>query len=112
LVGRTAEATDLFRKVVRLSPEFPEGRNNLGYALIEQGQAAEAVPHLEAAARLSPETADIHYNLGRAFLATGDPGRAAEQFSIALKLKPDDDLARRYLEQALAAKSAGMGGKR
>jgi Flp pilus assembly protein TadD len=49
---------------VRLKPDYPEARNNLGVALYQRGLLAEAAEHIGEAVRLKPDYADATRNLG------------------------------------------------
>ena len=65
-LGRSEEAVVSQKQAVRLSPDFAEAHNNLGYLLAAQGRLAEAVPHYEEALRLNPGDAKALDNLRQA----------------------------------------------
>ncbi|HZY86001.1 MAG TPA: tetratricopeptide repeat protein, partial [Gemmataceae bacterium] len=66
----------------------PEAANNLGLALLAQGDAAGAALQFRAALGARPEDAMIHNNLGNALRLQGDGAGALAAFRQALQLAP------------------------
>ena len=56
--GRTAEATEAFQRVTRISPRNPEGHYRAGLALLSERKLVDARREFEAAASLSPAYAE------------------------------------------------------
>jgi len=72
--GREAEAAAEFEAAVRLTPDSPDYRVNLGLALAQlPGRMADAIAEYQTALRTDPHYAAAHLNLGLAF--TSMPGR-------------------------------------
>ncbi len=66
--GSYSEATNCFKKVVELNPQFPDGFNNLGNILAEQEKFDEAIMSFRKALSLNPLMAGIYNNIGNIFL--------------------------------------------
>jgi tetratricopeptide (TPR) repeat protein len=85
---RTAEALASFEAALRLRPEYPEARGNLGLALTQAGRAAEAVPHLQESLRLKPGQYQMYNNLGIALATSGRSAESLAAFGQAAALNP------------------------
>ena len=71
---REREAAAEFQQAVRLTPEDPDYRVNLGLALAQiPGRLGDAVAEYQAALRVAPHLAPAHLNLGLAYASM--PGR-------------------------------------
>ena len=73
---------------LRVNPESPSWRNNLGLLLFEGGQIDEALAHYAIALRFRPDDVEAHNNMGNALAAKGDLAAAIEHYSRALELDP------------------------
>jgi spermidine synthase len=100
--GRTAEALSHYQEAVRLRPDYPPPRRELGLLLAEQGRYAEAAPHLEASLPHYPGDARLLDRLGLARAALGDYRAAVEAFEEALRLDPGWSEATQHLARARA----------
>ena len=89
------------RMIVEAVPRSAQARNNLGGALLVQGQIDEAIEHLQEALRLDPKHAEAHSNLGVALARRGRPLEAIEQYREALRLDPYQTQAYSNLGNAL-----------
>lgn len=89
------------RLVVDAVPRSAQARNNLGGALLVQGQIDEAIEHLQEALRLDPRHAEAHSNLGVALARRGRAVEAIEQYRQALSLDPRQTQAYSNLGNAL-----------
>jgi len=91
--GALGEAARCYGQGVLAAPDDAALRLNLGYALLEQGQAAEAAGHLARAAALAAPGDSLmheaHYLLGRAHKLQGDAQGALAQFERVVALQPD-----------------------
>jgi tetratricopeptide (TPR) repeat protein len=96
--GREAEAAAHFEAAVRLTPDDPDYRVNLGLALAQMpGRLADAIAEYETALRTDPHLPAAHLNLGLAF--TSLPGRlpdaiaeyrkAIAEYQTAVRSEPD-----------------------
>jgi hypothetical protein len=74
---------------VELGPTFAGGYNNLGAALIAQGQIVEATACFQRVRELNPASAEVHFNLAGALRKQGRLDEAAAAFRQALQLRPD-----------------------
>ncbi len=84
--------------------------NNLGVALIDNGQASEALQVLERGIRAFPGEAYLYKNAARAALKLGDPSRAITLVDRAIALDPDFFEARALRAQAMALPPTPGGG--
>ena len=96
--GREAEAAAEFGAAVRLTPDDPDYRVNLGLALAQlPGRMADAIAEYRTALRTDPHLPAAHLNLGLAF--TSMPGRledaiaeyrkAIAEYQTAVRSEPD-----------------------
>ncbi len=90
LHGHTNIAISYLETSVRINPNFPSSRNNLGRILLMEGRDDEALAQLQKAVSLDPDLADARYNLGYALLAKGRVGEALDQFQAQVNLQPAD----------------------
>jgi tetratricopeptide (TPR) repeat protein len=107
--GRETEAATQFEAAVRLTPDDPDYRVNLGLALAQMpGRMADAIAQYQAALRINPDFPAAHLNLGLAL--TSMPGRlqdaiAEYQKSIAAyqtAVRSEPDLWQAHFNLGLA----------
>jgi tetratricopeptide (TPR) repeat protein len=84
----TSRPSPAYREAVRLQPEFPSARNNLGNSLVAVGDWAGAEEQFVIAVRQDPAYPDAHCNLGLVRLRQGRADEAAACFRRALELEP------------------------
>jgi tetratricopeptide (TPR) repeat protein len=124
--GETNTGISHLETSVRINPNYPNARNNLGRILLMEGRNDDALAQLQKAVALDPGLADARYNLGYALLAGGRVGEALDQFQAQVNLQPDDFKAQNnmgaillqnglagdaipFLQKAVAIKPAGAG---
>lgn len=100
---RVPEAIDHGLTAVRLKPDLPEARLNLGLALGRSGQFEPAVACYQEALRLRPKYPEAMHNLGITLRALGRMPEALAQLQAALALVPGDAETRNELGTTLAA---------
>jgi spermidine synthase len=107
--GRVSDAVQAFETALRLEPESPAARSNLGQIRLEQGRALlearrfrDAAAELRGAVALLPSSAAAYNDLGVALASANDVAAAAAQFRQAVALNPDFLEARRNLTAAEA----------
>ena len=101
-LGRRAEAMELYRRAIVLSPNYWEAHNGLGDELATAEKVAEAAAEYEIVVRLNPGYAMAHLNLGVMLVKRGRMQEGRQQFEETLKLEPGNSVARQYLEQVSA----------
>lgn len=84
------EAVLNYTQSLDLRADNAYAHNNLGYALMLQGENIQASVHFREAIRINPGFAEAHRNLGLAMANTGDLNKAAQEFRIAIQLLPDN----------------------
>ena len=102
-IGRTREAGDLLRQVVKSAPGDGNSHFNLGVTLQKLGKMNEAMAEYAQAIMLQPENADACFNLGVALHDFGQRQRAAEYYRRVLELQPHNAKVYRALGEALLA---------
>jgi tetratricopeptide (TPR) repeat protein len=94
LAGRTREAVAPLEACLRLAPDYPLARNNLGAALIRLDERREeAVGLLRAAIAANPKEAEPCINLGPALLRAMQLDEAVEVALRGVELAPDNSMA-------------------
>jgi hypothetical protein len=92
--GQLEAAIAAWKKVLELDPRNAKAHNNLGNALMWQGNLAEGTAHLQKARELDPEFNEARSDFGIAFYNR-------EQFRAAMK-KPDCEAAAVFGNKILA----------
>ena len=105
--GKLADALACYEKAVQTCPGDAAAHVNLGYTLVETGDAARAALVLGQATRLDATLVDAWYLLGQAHRAAGRWADAEAAYRKALALQPGFAFAQRDLAQVLA--QAGRG---
>jgi tetratricopeptide (TPR) repeat protein len=91
----------MWADVVAQRPQNPRGHNNLGKALLSEGQLAEAARQFQQALRLSPDYDLAHFNLGNVFLRQGALTPAIAEYQAAVRLNPNLQKAQNNLGNLL-----------
>lgn len=68
-LGRLAEAAEAFAQAVRIAPDIPELRCNLGLCLKRLGRASQAIEHLRFAAERAPRLMQAGLHLQQIYQA-------------------------------------------
>jgi tetratricopeptide (TPR) repeat protein len=82
-------------------PNPGAAQNNLGYALLREGDVAQAVEHFEKALATRSTDPLIYYNMGCAFLTNHQPDVAVESFGRGLAIDPNAPQINRAMAEAL-----------
>lgn len=97
---RQAEAVSHFKTAVRLEPENPGARLNLGVALAQiPGRLPHVIAEFAAAVRLNPVSAEAHFSLGMALWRALRTADARAEFKAAVRLRSDWAEGRQLAEQ-------------
>jgi len=88
-LGKTFEASEAFKKVTELNPNYADGHSNLGVILKEQGKLNEAIESFNKALSLKPDYAEAYNNMGNTLKDQGKLDEAITSYNKALSLKPD-----------------------
>ena len=88
-LNRVAGASNAFRRVTELNPNYADGFNNLGIVLKDQGKLDEAIEAYTKALTIKPDHVEANYNIGNALKEHGKLDEALEAYTKALSLKPD-----------------------
>jgi tetratricopeptide (TPR) repeat protein len=125
-LGDTPGATDSWRRVTELRPNYTEAWEEMAGLLISRGRDSEALGALQQALRLNPQSAGAHLALAQILAREGKHEESLREHEAALKLnpqsgpahfsfgklledmkKPDD--ARRQFEAAMQDRTSGHG---
>ncbi len=87
--GRYEQASECFRRVLELRPDYAEAYNNLGTALLNRGLIDEALAAYQRAIEIKPELAGAFFNMGTAFQRIGSIEVAISCFQRALTIDPN-----------------------
>ena len=98
---RYEAAATASRRLLEVAPHMPEAHVNLGFALLELGQAATARRHFERAMQLNPRQANAYYGVALAHEAAGDLELALGAMRSYLHLVREVDAV--HLRRARAA---------
>ena len=89
-----------YRDVLRLEPEDPTARRQLGIIYFDQGQLRQAFPLLRQSAELRPDDLDLQLKLGLAYLAGGAHEEARDTATQVLDKQPGNEQALMLLVDA------------
>lgn len=88
-------------QAVRIEPENPEARNQLGSAFAGLGRTSDAIDQFRGALKLRPNYQNARYNLARALIKTGRLDEALDLFRQVVAAFPQDAQARNGLGELL-----------
>ena len=103
--GKSEEAIDALRSLVRSEPSNAAAHNALGSLLNSKGYFAAALPHAEKAVELDPANLRYRYNRGVVRAEHGRFAEAIADFDAALAADPKQAYA--WLERGAAKLSLG-----
>ena len=90
----------MYRRALEIDDRQPEAHYNLGYVLLERGDAQRAVPYFQRALQSDPRFADAHFNLAMAFEQLTERAKARPHWKRYLDIEPTGtwaDIARQHL---------------
>lgn len=87
--GKTAEAAEGYRRVLRAAPEHAEANHLLGLVMMSQGRYDEAATLIGRAIETSPRNAIYRSNLGVVFKDSEKLEEAKASYEAALEIDPD-----------------------
>jgi VWFA-related protein len=102
VASKPAEAVKILQQALRIDPDLPGLRYQLGLAYHGIGDEADAEAELIEAIRQMPDSAEAHNYLGIARFQMGNARGSLEEFRAAAKLAPKDPSAHFNLGEALA----------
>lgn len=113
MAGRTSEAENLYRQILKTDPDQPDALHLLGVLASEMGNNGLAVDLITKALAIKPDNAEAHNNLGIAFEELGKLDEAIASYQKAIATDPgfaeaEDNLGNAFknlgmLENAVAA---------
>ena len=96
-LGMPVDATQEYRKALKLAPQFLDVKNKLGTVYCGMGLFGDAEAELRAALAQNPRYVDARTTLGLVFYRSGKRHRAREEWERCLAER-EDVRARAYLE--------------
>lgn len=97
-----ARAITHYRAALKIKPDYDRAWNNLGVALVGEGQIEEAITAYREAVRHRPSNPQAYYNLGLALAGRKEYQEAIRCYRKALFLRPRSAETHNSLGQALA----------
>lgn len=101
-IGYWRNSITLFSRAIKVTNGNSLAHNNLGNALMADGDPASAIPHFRQALKYHPEYLDAEYNLGNALYENGDIDGAVRQYRKVIRIAPKHVSARNNLGSILA----------
>ena len=92
LLGRNAEAVEIFREVESQQPMNGENQLNLAIALAAEGLLNEALPHATQAVKTASGSAAAHHTLGKILDGLSRGKEAESEFETSLQIAPQNPL--------------------
>jgi VWFA-related protein len=100
---KPGEAVKVLREALRLDPNLPQIRYQLGLAFHAIGDLADSEAELREELTRVPDSAPAHNYLGIVLFELGNARAAVEEFRTAVRLAPNDPNTHFNLGEALAA---------
>ena len=104
-LGEVELASEAFKRVTELSPNYADGFNNLGVMLKDQGEFDKALEAFEKAISLKPNYSEAYNNMGNSFTAQKKFDIAIKYFKKAISLNPN--YANAFFNLAVVFKDQG-----
>ena len=104
-LGSIFEASEAFKKVTELNPDYADGHSNLGITLQEQGKLEDAIVSYNKALAIKPDYAEAYYNMGNALKEQGKLEEAIDAYNKVLAIKPDH--AEAYYNMGITLRDQG-----
>jgi predicted TPR repeat methyltransferase len=96
-------ASDIYRRVLDVAPDYPEALHFAGVLAHQQGQSEQATALIERSLELEPERADWYSNLGIVLRDRLQLDEAVHAFQRAIAIDPDHANAHNNLGVVLRA---------
>jgi len=100
-VGRYDEAADLYREIIKSSPDYARARYRLGEISLQRGDVAGASEQAEELRKQNERDADMLFLRGRVRLASGKLKEALADFKSVLDQDPRSRLGLYFMAEAL-----------
>ena len=104
-LGQVEKASEAFKKVTELNPNYADGFNNLGVSLKDQGKLDNAIEAYNKALSIKPDYAVTYLNMGMTLKDQGKLDEAIDSYNKAISIKPD--YAEAYNNVGVAFKDQG-----
>ena len=96
-------AIKMYEHAIRLRPNYPDVRNNLGNAYRFTGRLEDARTQFEKAIELNPNYARARFNLGKVYFQLQQYEQAADQYQGAIRVDANHPKAHKNLGMTLIA---------
>jgi serine/threonine-protein kinase len=103
-LGQLDEAIAMYRKAIKINPNYVTALENLGISLFLQDKYDEALVSYKDALRLDPKTVVANQGLGSVLEAKGRVDEAIAAYRRAVNARPDDGFTHNRLGALLAKK--------
>jgi len=112
ILGRFAEAVDLWQRYLKLETDNAEAYLNLGTALFNQGMIKEALRAAEKSSQLAPQLKESYFNRALYELHLGRPKTAEKKLAELLKKVPEYSSAKFLYAATICCKNGVKAGSR
>lgn len=87
--GQYEDAINIFKKVIEIAPDIPEGYVNLATVYLRQNEPGNAREICKHALQTFPNAGLLHYNLSCAYALTDEPQKSKGSLIQAIDLEPE-----------------------
>lgn len=98
-LGRTSEAEEQFKFVIKENPKKAQGYTNLGFLKFTQGKSKEALDNYNKAYALDPDSEPLLLNLAGYYYSLNNKTKALSYLNTLLKKNPKNKQAQEALKQ-------------
>lgn len=88
--GQYFEASEAYKKAVKVDSKYAQAWSNLGYSYRKQGYYKKAIKAYKKAIKLNPSLAEAHEYLGEAYAELGKFDLAEKELQILKSLGSDE----------------------
>jgi len=88
-LGKLDQASECYKKSLKLDPQVPETLFNLGVIHHQQGKLEEAASYIESSLEIKPSFHEAYMELSKIYREQNQPDLAAACFIKVLAIKPD-----------------------
>ena len=83
------KAIELWKKTIKIDPNFVSGLNNIGNAFSKLQKFEEAIRYLNKSLEIKPDFFETHYTLSEIFFQKELHEKSLHHLNEAIKIKPD-----------------------
>jgi tetratricopeptide (TPR) repeat protein len=89
-----------FNAALKLVPDDPDAKIDIGYVYLQQGKQADAIDLFTSVVAAHPESGNAHYQLGKLLLEKGKVEESVSHLEAAARAMPQSDYVHYQLQAA------------